>query len=447
MAARVGLAYGDYDPLKGLVLEEAYEVGKTNVYPKASTVDSAMWWRVRDYILAAAPTSIEVDSHRFDGLKNSERFTASQFRFVDDRSSFVTGASFGATQDQFVVSIVDGRLYAVPGGNSLTLRGNSAVVGFSVSETDTLLTQIGSMRPTQIGNGSIVRVGPQGKTETLATELHRPVHTVRTDLNGDGTDELVVCEFGYYEGQTSVFAKKDGRYHGTAVLELPGTIKTEIVDLNADGHLDIIVLASQGQEGIYALYGDGQLNFRREVLVQHPPHWGTSWFVLADIDGDTDLDLAIANGDNADYSIFAKPYHGVRIYENDGSGNFSPHFFYPMYGATRLVASDFNADGLIDFAVSAFFPNYSAGESAGFVLLEQQQNSPQFVARLLPETSAGRWLIMEGGDLGSDGDVDLLLGSFPMPPGPSGSAAYAEWQAEPVDVMVLENIGPQSPKR
>jgi hypothetical protein len=63
--------------------------------------------------------------------------------------------------------------------------------------------------------------------------------------------------------------------------------------------------------------------------------------------------MVTANGDNADYSIVLKNYHGIRVHINQGNNEFKETFFYPVYGATRLLAEDFDQDGDIDFAIRA----------------------------------------------------------------------------------------------
>ena len=52
--------------------------------------------------------------------------------------------------------------------------------------------------------------------------------------------------------------------------------------------------------------------------MRYQPNYGSSWFEMMDFDGDGDLDLITANGDNADLTYTQKPYHGMRISLNDG---------------------------------------------------------------------------------------------------------------------------------
>jgi hypothetical protein len=91
------------------------------------------------------------------------------------------------------------------------------------------------------------------------------------------------------------------------------------------------------------------------------------------------MDLLYTNGDNADYSNSLKRYHGIRLFQNDGNFKFRQVWFYPLYGATKAVARDFDGDGDLDVAGIAFYPDFSrnrpkvlctwkTGAMGGFVL-------------------------------------------------------------------------------
>src|SRR5690606_20503160 len=121
---------------------------------------------------------------------------------------------------------------------------------------------------------------------------------------------------------------------------------------------DLVVLHAQGDEGVTVLYQEDRLKFRAERVIRLSPVYGSSWFEMFDYDGDGDKDIALANGDNADLSFVNKPYHGLRVFINEGEHGFQQRYFYPLPGATRVAANDFDGDGDVDFAVSCFFPDY-----------------------------------------------------------------------------------------
>ncbi|MGB3619305.1 MAG: FG-GAP-like repeat-containing protein, partial [Catalinimonas sp.] len=223
----------------------------------------------------------------------------------------------------------------------------------------------------------------------------------------------------------------------------PGALRAYPTDLDGDGRLDVVALFGQGDEGIYAYYNEGEGQFREEALLRFPPSWGSAWFELGDYDGDGDLDLLYAAGDNADYPPLLKPYHGVRLYRNDGQNHFKEAFFVPLPGAYGAAHADYDGDGDLDLAVISFFPDFSETTERSFVYLENRSGRPDrwsFVAREVPEVAAaGRWIVLDAGDLEGDGDTDLLLGSLAFEVVDDGERRVDRWVEAGVPALVLEN--------
>jgi hypothetical protein len=209
-----------------------------------------------------------------------------------------------------------------------------------------------------------------------------------------------------------------------------------IRDIDNNGKLDILVLMSQGDEKIMAILNQGDFRFRANTLLQFPPVYGSSYFDLADFNDDGKFDILYTNGDNADYSIILKPYHGVRIFLNNGNNEFQESWFYNMHGASQATARDFDDDGDLDIVAISFFPDFARSSREGFLYFENKDGS--FFPQTIPLANAGRWLTMETADIDLDGDTDVLLGALDFNDGVP-APLVEEWKRGNVTMMVLRN--------
>lgn len=56
--------------------------------------------------------------------------------------------------------------------------------------------------------------------------------------------------------------------------------------------------------------------------------------------------------------MILKPYHGIRIFQQNSEGNFIQSWFFPIYGASQAAAFDFDQDGDLDIAAISFFADF-----------------------------------------------------------------------------------------
>ncbi|WP_194775347.1 FG-GAP repeat domain-containing protein [Pararhodonellum marinum] len=264
--------------------------------------------------------------------------------------------------------------------------------------------------------------------------LNRPVHFAFGDLNQNGMEDVVISNFGNHKGNLAWFEQTQEGYKEHRLRDFPGARRAFIEDMDGDGLPDIVVLMAQAYEGVYIFYNQGGGKFLEKAALQFHPLFGCSDFDLVDFDGDGHLDILLTNGDNADLSPIFKNYHGVRIFLNDGKNNFEEAWFFPMHGASRAIAGDFNGNGEMDVAAISFFPDWDQMPRQDFLYFQNQGNL-NFKPFALPEPLISNWLILEKADLDNNGKEDLLLGSLMFQPAQSEGNFFAPW----VPFVVLRN--------
>ncbi len=442
MGARMGMKDSTYSPLGGVPYEEAKAIFESGIYPVRPTMAEKDWKSLKEYIISMAPDSL-VSVDNVSKSTELDQFIPKPISIDTNKGSFITYLKFNDKNSNILIGDIQGNLstYDINTHQKSTIKEfSSAVVDYTKKEHVSYTTIIGKLDPSEIPSGKIVSI-INDTVRNVPEVLHRPVHNLVLDLNKDGNDEFVVSEFGNLTGQLSLLSKNDNMdYEKKILLNQPGTIRVLSKDMDKDGKEDLIALTSQGDETITILYQQDNLSFIPEKVLRFSPIYGTSWFELIDYDGDGDDDIITANGDNADKSYVQKPYHGMRIHINDGSNNFEEKYFYPLNGATRLIARDFDQDGDIDFGLLSTFPDYEKHPEFSFVYLENENASTfNFKSYTFKDSNTGRWFLMDAGDIDNDGDEDIILSSFTYVFTPVPIYVSKLWNEKNVDIMILEN--------
>ncbi|HLH56015.1 MAG TPA: VCBS repeat-containing protein [Verrucomicrobiae bacterium] len=405
----------------------------------------AIW---NDYYLPAAPEKMPPQDARPPIIPDLSLFKIENPRYAPsncfaslvhiDPEAHQLYIGNAITKSIDVLSSAGGMLSTTPVDSTLVhlMKGPEGWIG----------TQIGFVPPNDMPLGRITLYDKKSdafvKRKDLLSNLVRPVHTAIADLERPGEEDLVVCSFGNLAGRMSWYAPQPkGKFGEHTLVERPGSLLSRVVDIDHDGKPDLVVLTAQGKEGIFLFYNLGNGEFAERTLVEQPPVWGYVYFEFADFNGDGFPDILTANGDLGDFACPPKKYHGIRIYLNDGKWNFKESWFFPMNGAFKAVAADFDGDGDLDIAAISYFPDYDKSPEESFVFLENvgTKGKLEFKAHTFPDCARGRWLTMDVGDLDGDGDLDIVLGGAYKVPFRAPAQLKDRWNNEGPSILILRN--------
>lgn len=419
----------------------------SNFYPSKALLTLKEWQHILDYYVATAPDSLP-NQNREQGISNNLSLFSVKvppFNYYNPTTSFVKIISNDTLHSVLISDVLKQKLYFFKSNlqvkDSIPVSG--PVVDIDFKEKQMLACNAGILNPNngRSGKSQFININnsqTQQDELLLFDSLQRPVQITSADLNNDGKNDYIICEFGYLSGALTWRENAGNNKFVKHVLRaFPGAVKAYVKDYNKDGLSDIWVLFAQGEEGIFLYTNKGNGRFQQEEVLRFPPSNGSSYFEFADFNNDGYSDIVYTCGDNADFSPVLKPYHGVYIFINDKTNHFSQKFFFPVNGCYKAIARDFDNDGDLDIATISFFADYARQPEEGFIYLENQGNY-KFRPFSIPETQAGRWLTMDAGDVNGDGKIDLVLGNFSM--GTGIKKPKKDWKIGP-PFMILQNMG------
>ena len=230
-------------------------------------------------------------------------------------------------------------------------------------------------------------------------ENERPqiAHIEIADLDGDGLLDILACDAGRHRVAWIRQFPAGAWTERPITEEIRAPAHVEPIDFDGDGDLDLIV-GSLGElfpsdlriGSVVVLENDGDQRFVPRVAADGIPRIADAR--AGDLDGDGDLDIAVA----------AFGYdHGETLWlENRGGWTFEAHVLQRFSGAVNALAADLDDDGDLDI----------------LALVSQEWEEiwafpgPQLRQQLLWGTTnpdfGSSWITLV--DLDRDGDLDIL---------------------------------------
>lgn len=416
MAIRMGLVDPDFTQLDP---EEYQKILEKGGLPQKAMISQSDWDKIVNYYLTNAPDQIATSQKVLPITMDTQMFRPTIVWQSPGQGANFSLLKYFPQQKTLITGQREGKVRVYRGQNlyledSLILPSPASDIHISKQGHFQLVT-MGNMDPNDAFNGALFEIDKiNGRWEFLqrwSIELNRPVQFSISDLNQDGEEDFIISEFGHYLGGLSWQEKTlEGKTKVNLLYNAPGARIAQVVDLDRDGKQDIVALFAQGDEKIVWFKNLGGAVFEQHQLARFPPIYGSSYLEIRDINQDGKLDLIHSAGDNYDYSYALKKYHGIRILLNQGDQTFQEKKFLPLYGAGKVLVEDFDQDGQLDLACTAYFPDYAQKPLAGFVLYKNKGNL-NFSAHTFPMGDAANWLLMDKGDVDQDGDCDIVLGA------------------------------------
>ena len=416
------------------------------VYAPGAQMTLKEWQILLGYYMDKAPGSLAGSAELVSIAPDSELFQEAEFGYKQDNPNTTLVRIDENSRRLFVGDMITNQLSILESdlSRSQKIKMGSAPVHVKILDDDLWVTNIGSVNPSDFPGGELMVLKSEGNYfgasgERVLTGLLRPTHASYADMNQDGLTDILMSEYGNQLGAFTYYqARKNGVYQKTELMKEPGSMTSHVRDFNKDGWLDVAVVHGQNREGVHLHYNNGDGSFTASYALPIPPQYGSSSLEFYDFNADGHLDILTTSGDNGDYQAILKPYHGVRIYLNDGKNAFEEHYFFPMNGASKALAEDFDLDGDLDLAAISMFPDLDGRPEEGFVYLEND-GKLNFKASTIARVKDGRWLCLDTGDLDGDGDQDIVIGSFIRGPGAVPPSYLKSWEDGALPGLVLWN--------
>jgi hypothetical protein len=206
------------------------------------------------------------------------------------------------------------------------------------------------------------------------------------DWNGDGRPDIAIGDSLFNTIHVLLQDSSTPRSFApsAAIVIVEGFSSVAAGDVNGDGHLDLTAPSGFGAGFQFFKFGDGTGAFPSSDTLTTGVALPRG-MDLADLDGDGDLDVAVASDPGLPVTI---------LFLGLGS---PPPASIPMLGGVRVAAGDVNGDGRLDLVTS--------GPAGVAVALQSAVQRGRFLAAFALSTEPATGLAL--GDLDRDGRLDV----------------------------------------
>jgi hypothetical protein len=331
-------------------LRQNVGVGKHTITARYDGVASVTSTGARTNVpLTSAPHALAVATKAASDTQLTAQASAGNSRAYDIAAKVF---AYGAVKPSGILTFEDSTANATIG--SVTLDGADAQPSFGQSKTIGIIGEADSvvaadfngdgvpdLAVTDAASNSVYVLLSTGKgtygiqTDYVLTGV--PVVIATADINRDGVPDIVVGTANRYINL--LLGNPDGTFKSPRLLPLsfaPGRVL--FGDLNGDGTTDMVVVGQAGSTSLSVLLGNGDGSFAATTTYAIPKLWSGNSATLADLNGDSVLDVLLVTNGYATYEMM-----GV------GDGTLQPAVqLNAMNG--NVIATDLNGDGFADLA-------------------------------------------------------------------------------------------------
>ncbi len=355
MLAYMGLFLGvdasrQLDPLEKEQFRNRYELLKRqNKIPVNAMVLPNEWHSLKAWYLASA-------RHPFESSEEAHEASLTEIGIADRGVTLLARLSHGGFA---VGGGMSGTLFFLD-ANLRTIKSiplDSPPVHLVETPDAYYVLTLGSLLGSLDADArsSIYKVSRQGyQYHKILWDLPRAAHFLIANLNNDNTPDFVVALFGnVVGGGVLACTSQRAKYACNTISERESVVRLAEIKSEKPGEFSFLALAGGAREGLFRIDYKAGVS-RKKSLVDYPPHLGSVWLEVVDIDKDGTDEILVLSGDNADQGPYneVKNDQGLRIYRF-ANGTLTQKGFESLPGALSLVLLPAR-DG-VSIAVSRFY--------------------------------------------------------------------------------------------